>query len=172
MSQELKISKAKKEDAEKVLEFLNIIGGESDNLLFGENGFKDMSVEKEIAIIEDINSSDKSVMYVGKIGEEIVSIGSLQGFTNRTRIAHRGGLAISAKKKYWNQGIGTKMMEAIISFAKDIAKLEVVELQVRLDNLSAIKLYEKLGFERIGLYKKFFKIDGEYFDAVLMNLYL
>ncbi|CCQ95911.1 Acetyltransferase [[Clostridium] ultunense Esp] len=158
MSQHLKISKAKKEDAEKVLEFLNIIGGESDNLLFGENEFKDMPVEKEMAIIEDINLSDKSVMYLGKIGEEIVSIGSLQGFINRTRIAHRGGLAISVKKKYWNQGIGTKMMEELITFAKDIAKLEVIELEVRIDNLSAIKLYEKLGFERIGVYKKFLKL--------------
>ncbi len=32
-----------------------------------------MPVEKEMAIIEDINLSDKSVMYLGKIGEEIVS---------------------------------------------------------------------------------------------------
>jgi len=36
----------------------------------------------------------------------------------------------------------------------------------------AIKLYEKLGFEKIGLYKNFFKIDGNYYDEILMNLYL
>ena len=34
MFQNLIISKAKKEDAENVLEFLNIIGGESDNILY------------------------------------------------------------------------------------------------------------------------------------------
>ncbi|GFN34445.1 GNAT family N-acetyltransferase [Tepidimicrobium xylanilyticum] len=172
MFQDLKISKARKEDAQKVLEFLNIVGGESDNLLFGENEFKNMPVKREMEIIENINSSDKSVMFVGKIGEEIVSIGSLQGLTGRTRIAHRGRLAISVKKKYWNQGIGTKMMEELIAFAKDIAKLEVIELEVRSDNLSAIRLYEKFGFKRIGLYKKYFKIGEEYFDALLMNLYL
>ncbi len=94
------------------------------------------------------------------------------GGIGRARIAHRGRLAISVRKKYWNLGIGTRMMEELIKFAKGIAKLEVIELEVRANNHSAIRLYEKFGFERIGVFKKFFKIDGEYFDALLMNLYL
>lgn len=33
------IDKAKKEDAKDIIEYLNIIGGENENLLFGANGF-------------------------------------------------------------------------------------------------------------------------------------
>ena len=59
----------------------------------------------------------------------------------------------------------------LIDFAKKNGA-EVLELQVRSDNESAIGLYKKFGFEKIGTYKNFFKIDGEYFDADFMNLYL
>jgi len=168
----LKINKASKEDAEEIIEYLNIVGGESDYLLFGENEFKNMPIEREMEIIEKMNSSTKSVMYVGKINDEIVSIGSLYGIGNRDRVAHRGELAISVKKKYWNKGIASKMMEELISFAKNIAKFEVIQLDVRSDNLNATKLYKKFGFEEIGLYEKYFKIEEEYFHAVMMNLYL
>ncbi len=172
MTYKLKINKATKKDAKRIIEYLNIIGGESDYLLFGENEFKNMPIEREMEIIEKMNLSTKSVMYVGKINDEIVSIGSLDGIGNRARVAHRGELAISVKKKYWNKGIASKMMEELISFAKDVAKLEVIQLDVRSDNLNAIKLYKKFGFEEIGFDEKYFKMEEEYFHAVMMNLYL
>lgn len=62
-------------------------------------------------------------------------------------------------------------MEAIIAFAKN-AGIEIIELQVRSDNANAIHLYEKMGFEKIGRYKGFYKINREKIDFELMNLYL
>lgn len=49
---------------------------------------------------------------------------------------------------------------------------EIISLEVRSDNERAIKLYKKFGFEKIGIYKGFFKIDEEYIDFELMNLYM
>jgi len=43
---------------------------------------------------------------------------------------------------------------------------------VRSDNASALSLYEKLGFERIGTYRRFFRIGETDYDAELLNLYL
>jgi RimJ/RimL family protein N-acetyltransferase len=167
---ELTISKAIKSDAVKMIEYLNIVGGESDNLLFGKNGFH-MSVEDEEKYIENIKDSKTSALLVGKINGEVASIGSI-GAPNRERIAHQSDIALSVKKSFWNIGVGTEMMNVLIEFAKQSGRIEIVHLGVRSDNINAIKLYEKMGFEKIGLYKKFFKIDGNYFDEVLMNLYL
>ena len=50
--------------------------------------------------------------------------------------------------------------------------IEIIELEVITTNENAIKLYEKFGFETIGIYENYFKIDDEYYDAQLMNLYL
>lgn len=166
----LLISKAVKEDAEKIIEYLNLIGGESDNLLFGKNGF-DMSVENEKKFIDNINSSKTSALFIGKINSEIVCIGSIQS-SGKERIAHQSNIAISVKKKYWNNGIGTQLTQTLVEFARNNGVTEILHLGVKYDNANAIKLYEKMGFEKIGLYKNFFKINGAYFDEVLMNLYL
>ena len=110
-------------------------------------------------------------MLLGKINGEIVSVGSLSGFS-KARIAHRGEIAISVKKSFWGHGIATAMMNELIRFGKEIANMKVIQLEVKTDNEKAVRLYEKLGFTKIGIYEKFFKINNQYYDAYLMNLYL
>ena len=102
---------------------------------------------------------------------ELIGSGAISSVSGRARFSHRKELAITVRKDYWRKGIGTGLMKVLIDFAKKNGA-EVLELQVRSDNESAIGLYKKFGFEKIGTYKNFFKIDGEYFDADFMNLYL
>jgi RimJ/RimL family protein N-acetyltransferase len=167
---ELSIAKAVKEDAEAIIEYLNIVGGESDNLTFGKNGFS-MSVENEENFIENIKDSTDSALFVGKIDGGIVCIGSIST-PRRERLSHQSDIAISVKKAYWNIGIATELMKTLIDFAQKSGKIEIIHLGVKADNANAIKLYKNMGFEEIGIYKKFFKIDGAYYDEILMNLYL
>ena len=84
---------------------------------------------------------------------------------------HRGDFAISVAKEYWNRGIGSQLLERIITFAKDNA-FEVIDLQVRSDNKRAIHLYEKYGFEKIGEHPAFFKINNENISFNFMCLEL
>lgn len=165
----LEIRKARPEDAAAILAYMNQIGGESDNLLFGA-GEITVSAEQEAAFIQAINGTAGSVMLVGIMEEAIVSIVTLQRYS-RSRVAHRANLAISVRKDHWNQGIGTKMMQALIDFAK-AAGLTVLELEVRTDNDAAIRLYEKMGFHTFGAYPRFVQINGVYYDANYMTLQL
>ncbi len=165
----ISIVKASEEDAEAIIKYLNVVGGESNNLLFGENEFY-MTVEEEQNLIRNLKSSLSSIMLLGKDNGNIVSIGSLSGFRSK-RSSHRGEIALSVKKDYWNKGIGSAMMKELIQFGKEVVKLSVIQLTVKVDNESAIHVYKKFGFKQIGYYEKFFYIDGKYFDACLMNLY-
>ncbi len=167
---DLIISKVIKEDAKGLIEYLNLIGGESDNLLFGANEFK-MSIEDEEKFIENLSDSTTSAMFIAKIDGEIVSVGSMMS-APRKRIAHQADLAISVRKKYWKLGIGTIMMNTMIDFAKGNNTTEIIHLGVNSKNVSAINLYKKFGFVEIGKYDKFFKFDDGYGDEILMNLYL
>ena len=54
----------------------------------------------------------------------------------------------------------SKLLHEVINFAKENS-FEIIDLQVRSDNLSAIHLYEKFGFKKIGTHSAFFKIDDE-----------
>jgi len=164
------VEKAKPEDAEKIIEFLKIVGSESDNLLFGKEGLP-VTVSQEIEIIEDINSSERNAMFAAKMDDEVVGICQINCF-GRNRISHRSEIALSVKKAYWGKGVGSKMMETLIGFAKNTAKAEILSLEVKSDNERAIALYQKFGFKKFGTYKKFFKINGNYYDADYMNLYL
>lgn len=158
------------DDAANMIDYLNQIGGESDNLLFGRNEIQ-ITIEEEKAFIERMNHSSNSLILVGKENGRIVSIGTLTG-KGRKRIAHRAEVALSVSKDYWGLGIGRKVLEELIAFAKNNKEITVIELTVKADNEGAIHLYEKVGFKKIGFFEKYFKIEDKYYDAYLMNLYL
>ncbi len=120
------IEKADKKDAQQVLDYLNIVGGESDNLLFGLNEFT-MSLEEEEKHIESIKNSECNALFLGKIEDEIVCIGSMMT-SPRKRIEHHSELAISVKKKYWGLGIGTQLIKKIIHYAKQNETTEILHL--------------------------------------------
>ena len=55
---------------------------------------------------------------------------------------------IIVKKEYRNKGIGKKLMNFIIEYAKSLNYKEL-SLGVNLDNYNALNLYVKLGFDKI-----------------------
>jgi RimJ/RimL family protein N-acetyltransferase len=63
------------------------------------------------------------------------------------------------------------ILKASLLKAKEVG-LEKVELNVYASNKAAQNLYKKLGFQEEGLIKHFRKLDGQYFDCVLMGLFL
>ena len=62
---EIKIEKALPEDAENILEYLKIVGGETDNLTFGAEGMP-ISIEEERDYIASLLDSTSSVNVCGK----------------------------------------------------------------------------------------------------------
>ena len=151
----ISIEKAVPSDAALILEYLKQVGGETDNLTFGVEGLP-FSVESEAEFIAGMENLNDAIMLVAKDGSKIVGNASLTRLPRRMK--HRGDFAVSVAKEYWNQGIGNKLLHEVINFAKENS-FEVIDLQVRSDNLSAIHLYEKFGFKKIGTHPAFFKMD-------------
>jgi RimJ/RimL family protein N-acetyltransferase len=160
------IREAVPDDAEKMIVYLNQVGGESDNLLHGENEFTVPveSVKRKLAMSKD---SENSIVLIALDNEQIIARAELDGYYP-ARIRHRAVLSISVRKDYWNQGIGTEMMKRIVEQAKKM-KIGVIELEVISDNARGINLYHKMGFVDIGIYKKYFYLNGMYKDAVVMQ---
>ncbi|MDU5111846.1 MAG: GNAT family protein [Clostridium sp.] len=167
---ELILRKPIKEDAKNIIEYLNIVGGESDNLLFGA-GEVTLSVGDEISFIESINKDNNSLMIIGLIDNEIVSVAQISS-PNRKRIAHNSEIAISVKEKYWSIGVGSAVMGQLIKFASDSGVIKNIILGVNSANDKAIKLYEKFGFKNVGVHKNYFNINGKYYDEIIMDLYI
>ena len=169
-NQLLTLRKATIDDAADILDYLNTVGGESDNLLFGKNQIK-LTIEQEQAFIENVNNTQNSIMLLGIIDNQIVSVSQINT-VNRQRISHNCESAISVRKAYWGCGIGSANMERLIEFAKTCKSIKNINLAVKADNLPAIHLYKKYGFKQVGVHKNYFNINGNYFDEILMDLHL
>ncbi|MBZ9621447.1 GNAT family N-acetyltransferase [Clostridium sp. FP2] len=156
------------EDAKRMIEYLNIVGGESENLLFSKDEFR-LTVEQEIEHIKSISTGANTLMVLGIINNKIVSIAQISS-PNRKRIAHNSDVSISVKKEYWKNGIGSAVMEELIRFAKENDTIRNISLGVKASNKNAIMMYQKCGFEKIGVHKNYFNINGNFDDEILMDL--
>ncbi|HSQ90298.1 GNAT family protein [Romboutsia sp.] len=159
-----------KEDAKAMIEYLNIIGGESDFITFGANEFT-LSIEAEQQYIEKTNSMENCKNVLTIINDEIVGIASISSM-QKERMKHNGTLGISFRKKYWGIGLGNEVMSCLIEWAKSNGITKKISLLVREDNERGIKLYEKFGFEREGLLKKDICVHGVYHNTITMGLYI
>lgn len=76
------------------------------------------------------------------------------------RLLHTGGLGLMVHQDYWNQRIGSRLMDCILDLADNWLNLKRVELDVFTDNLAAVRLYEKKGFTHEGIRRFFSFGDG------------
>lgn len=166
MSDNYIIREAVVDDAEKMIRYLNLVGGESDNLMHGKDGFH-VPVEGVKRRLSTYSTSDNSVVLIALDKNEIIARAELEGYPN-PRMHHRAKFSISVRKEFWNQGIGTKMMANIMERAKEM-NIKSIELEVINDNLAGIALYHKMGFVDIGTYKDFWYVNGIYKDAIIMQ---
>ena len=97
------IREAVPDDAEKMISYLNQVGGESDNLLIGENEFTVPieGVKRKLAMSKD---SENSIVLIALENDQIIARAELEGYYP-ARIRHRAKFSISERKEYWNQGI-------------------------------------------------------------------
>lgn len=163
----VEIRQAQVEDAKAILELLKIVGSETDNLSFGEMGIP-ITVEEEREYLFNVSNSEKDVFLVAFKDGELVGTANYVTFTQK-RMSHRGEISISIQKSAWGIGIGSMLMEKLLDFAKDTAKVDIVSLEVRGDNKRAINLYKKFGFEKMGCFKGYFKINDELIDFDIME---
>ena len=168
--QQLILRKPVPADAEKMIQYLNLVGGESDNLLFGQDEFP-LTVEQEVEFIQKANSEANTLMVIGTISDAIVSVGRIS-CPSRKRIAHNSELAISVRKDYWRCGVGSAVMAEMIRFARVSGTVKNISLGVKASNSQARQMYEKFGFIIVGAHKDYFNINGIYDDEILMDLYL
>ena len=165
----VELREVKVTDATLLLLYFEKVNLES-KFLIREAGEFTFTVNDERKFIRRTLKSNNEHISVAFLGDEL--IGSI-GFrsSHLKRITHRASLGMSVLKDYNNLGLGSIMMEYILKIAKETGKLKM-ELEVRSENVNAIHLYEKFGFEHEGRIKKGFFVDNEYLDLLKMGKWL
>jgi ribosomal-protein-alanine N-acetyltransferase len=93
---------------------------------------------------------------------------ALAGYCGLWGVAGEGQIYnVAVAEEYRNRKIGESMMKELLNRGRK-AGLCAFTLEVRKSNQSALRLYEKLGFETAGIRKNFYELPTE--DAVIMWL--
>ncbi len=99
---------------------------------------------------EELNSSNSKYI-VAILNKEIMGFAGVKFALDQADIMN-----IVTRKDYRNKGIGTLLLNELISICKEF-KANSIFLEVNEDNKPAIKLYEKAGFESVGIRKNYYK---------------
>jgi RimJ/RimL family protein N-acetyltransferase len=79
-------------------------------------------------------------------------------------------ISIAIGQEHWGHGYGYEAMHLALSFAFQELNLHRIQLTVFSYNDRAIALYEKLGFQREGVYRQFVQRSGDRHDMYLYGL--
>lgn len=84
---------------------------------------------------------------------------------------HRvGWLSIALGPGYQGSGCGTEAMRLLMNYAWNELNLHRLQLTVFDYNKPAIAMYEKLGFQKEGVYREFLQRDGRRHDMYLYGM--
>ena len=96
--------------------------------------------------------------------------GEFAGYAGMICVLDEGQICnVAVCPLFRRRGIGEALMEAQRKAAL-ARNLSVMMLEVRASNIAAQKLYEKTGWEKVGVRKNYYSFPRE--DGVLYNLYL
>jgi RimJ/RimL family protein N-acetyltransferase len=150
-------------DAGKMLEHLRITHSESyRNLNQSAEHWHKVTVGDEEKVLAEFERSPSKFMIITEYEERIVGGLGFMGFQAEF-VQKSAAIGMSIQKAFCDSGLGTEMMTYMIQLAKE-AGFRRIELTVRTYNTAGIALYEKVGFQRIGLLKDAAFIDGEFVD--------
>ena len=114
------------------------------------------------SILKDEILSDSSYYIVARFQNDIIGFAGLKFLLDE---AHITNIATRIDKR--KNGVGSKLLECLINRAKEESSV-LITLEVNTENLPAINLYKKYGFEILGVRKKYY--DNK-FDAYIMTKY-
>ena len=98
---------------------------------------------------ELLNPNSKYI--IAKLNNAIVGFAGIWKAVDDVHITN-----IVVNKNFRKQNIGSLMLSKLIEIAKLDPNITSITLEVNSNNISAIKLYEKFGFQVVGLRKKYY----------------
>jgi L-amino acid N-acyltransferase YncA len=98
----------------------------------------------------------------------IVGWGSLNVFNARPAYRHVADFSVYVERAWRGKGVGHRLLERLIELAREIGYHKMV-LATFPTNTGGVRLYERLGFSRVGVYREQGMLDGQWVDTLIME---
>jgi aminoglycoside 6'-N-acetyltransferase len=99
------------------------------------------------------------------------TIGWISGWEKLHRDYRHAGLDLFVSSAYQGKGYGTEAIRLVCRFLFDVRGHHRVTVDPAVDNAAAIRAYERVGFRRVGIMRRYERgADGGYHDGMLLEL--
>lgn len=106
-------------------------------------------------------SNDRALYFIAVIGEQVVGYGGIWVVLDEAQVTN-----IAVHSDFRRMKVASNLLKKLIAHCNE-KKVNQITLEVRVGNLSAINLYQKHGFSKVGLRKKYYADNLE--DALIMT---
>jgi ribosomal-protein-alanine N-acetyltransferase len=110
---------------------------------------------------QEIETNRLAHYIVARAADDIVGFAGMWMMVDQAHIT-----TFAVDPKWRRKGIGAQMVRALLQMARPLGARQA-NLEVRLSNLAARRLYEKFGFRPVGIRPRYYSDDGE--DALIMT---
>ena len=125
------------------------------------------TLQEEREFISELVEHETSTLLLAFCGQAVVGALDLHG-SDRPGREHCSRLGMSVAKAYRKQGIGTRLLEEVLAWARAAGRIRRIELEVLANNPAAIALYRKLGFVQEGSKRQAVHVGGQFVDVLDM----
>ena len=154
-------------DAEQLLEHMRITSTETDFMSRYPEEIL-VPVENQARFLQMVETDPDNFMLAAFIDGRLVGNAGVTRVRDNIKYRHRANFGISLQKEVCGLGLGTLLLREVLEAVR-CTSFEQMELTVFADNMRAIHLYEKAGFEKVGVMPRAYRLkDGSYHDEVQM----
>ena len=167
--QQLTIRRPEVADAAAVLACFQQLTRETDFLLFSPEEAMAIDLKQEEAFISAYLRHPDNLYLVADVEGEIVGTLSLnQGHFAKQH--HRALLGIAVLHRYWNMGVGRRLLTTALRWAEAHPKIAIIHFEALATNERAIQLYRNFNFVEHGrIPNGIQQPNGQLVDLVAMS---
>jgi len=137
-------------------------------------------IEDRVATLEtELRTADERREWLAAHGErypvlvaerdgQVIAWGSLNRFNPRPAYDHVADFSIYVERAERGRGIGRVLLGRLIEEARRIGFHKMV-LAAFPTNGGGMRLYESMGFTRVGIYREQGRLDGQWVDVIVME---
>lgn len=119
-------------------------------------------------VLSGYEGETNMTLYAESEGQLVGMMGAIWSTRIKTgHIATIYGVYVTLSMR--GKGVGLQLMQSLLDELANIPQITKVKLAVTVTQSSAQALYAKFGFETIGIAKRELKINGHYYDEILME---
>ncbi len=133
--------------------------------------YDDYDIESEKANHLHLQYISDNIVVGAFNSNDLIGMIVLELKLSNPKAAHSANIAkLYVTPKYRGKGVGSLLIDHIISIAKNLVKKLV--LIVGSNNQSAIQAYRCFGFKQFGYSEKSLYYDGKFYDEILMHKFI